>query len=138
MSLYSLFVQKVPLNTNQPANPMHPLVSLQQKLLWHYDDCNCSVVANEDVGALQSWYSAGVDFSLADYNGRTALHVAVAHGRTDHVAYLLEHGANPRAVDVNGFTPLDEAQKQSLTEIVAQLKITSNNAPADNGESSNK
>ena len=98
----------------------------------------CSVVANEDVSALQSWYNAGVDFNLADYNGRTALHVAVAHFRADHVAYLLAHGADPTIIDVDGLTPLDEAQKQSLADIVAQLRNACNNAPADNGSASNK
>jgi len=90
----------------------------------------CSVVANEEVSALQSWYNAGVDFNLADYNGRTALHVAVAHGRTEHVTYLLAHGANPGAVDIDSLTPLDEAQKQCLTDIIAQLKIARNNTPS--------
>jgi len=93
----------------------------------------CSIVVNEDVDALQSWYNAGVDFNVADYNGRTALHVAVAHGLSDHVTYLLAHGADPRAVDINGVTPLDEAHKRCLNDIVAQLKIACNAAPVDNG-----
>jgi len=92
----------------------------------------CSVVVNEDVSALESWYSAGVDFNLADYNGRTALHVAVAHSRTDHVAYLLAHGADSQSVDIDGFTPLDEAQKRGLTDIIAQLKNASNSSSTDN------
>jgi len=97
----------------------------------------CSVVVNEEVCALQSWYNAGVDFKLADYNGRTALHVAVAHGLTHHVSYLLEHGADPLAVDINGVTPLDEAHKRGLSDIKAQLKCACNTAPADNGSSLN-
>ena len=97
----------------------------------------CSVVVNEEVCALQSWYNAGVDFNLADYNGRTPLHVAVAHGLTDHIAYLLEHGADPRAVDINGVTPLDEAHKRCLTDIIAQLKIACNTPPTNCGSSLN-
>jgi len=97
----------------------------------------CSIVANEEVGALQCWYDAGVDFNLTDYNGRTALHVAIAHCRPDHVAYLLAHGANPRAVDVDGFSPLDVAKKQCLADIVAQLKIACDTL-ADNGSNLDK
>ena len=82
----------------------------------------CSVVANEDLSALQSWCNAGADFNLADYNGRTALHVAAVHCRAEHVTFLLEHGADPRAVDINGLSPLDVAQEQCLTDVVAQLK----------------
>ena len=97
----------------------------------------CSVVANEDVSALQSWCNAGADFNEADYNGRTPLHVAVTHSRRDHVTFLLAHGADPRAVDVNGLSPLDVAQEQSLTDIVAQLKNFCNTSPVHNGHASN-
>lgn len=82
----------------------------------------CSLVVNDDVTALQCWYNAGVDFNLSDYNGRTALHVAVAHGLAEHVAYLLTHGADPRSVDIDGQTPLDEARKRSLANIAALLQ----------------
>jgi len=97
-----------------------------------------SVVANEDVSALQCWYNAGVDFNLADYNGHRALHIAVAHCRTDHVAYLLAHGADPRAVDIDGITPLDEAKKQCLSDIVLQLKDACNSAATESDRSCRK
>jgi len=94
------------------------------------------VVVNEDVSALQCWYNAGVDFNLPDYNGRTALHVAVAHGLADHVTYLLAHGADPRSLDIDGLTALDEARKRSLADVVALLENASNTAaPADVGNS---
>ena len=96
-------------------------------------------MANEDVSALQSWCNAGADFNLADYNGRTALHVAAAHCRADHVAFLLAHGANPGAVDVNGVSSVDVAQQQCLTSIAAQLKnATSSTKAAKNGSSLDK
>jgi len=93
----------------------------------------------EEVGALQSWYNAGVDFSLADYNGRTALHVAVAHCHGDHVAFLLAHGADPRAIDVNGLTPLDVARQKCLTDIEAQLNaVCCSTSELENGCGSDK
>jgi len=98
----------------------------------------CSVVANDDVSALESWYNAGVDFNLSDYNGRTALHVAVAHVHTDHVSYLLAHGADPTAVDIDGSTPLDYAEKRHLADIVAQLKAASNKAKSHHTDNVDK
>ena len=95
-------------------------------------------MATEDVSALQSWCNAGADVNLADYNGRTALHVAAAHGRAEHVAFLLRHGADPRAMDVNGLTPLDVAHEHCLTGIVAQLNNACNASPVENCNGSNK
>ena len=82
-----------------------------------------SVVASDDVSALRSWLAAGADFNMADYTGRTPLHVAAAHRRPDHVAFLLQHGADPSAVDLSGLTPLDVARRdhQPAPDIVALL-----------------
>jgi len=93
-------------------------------------------VATEEVATLQSWYNAGVDFNLPDYNGRSALHVAVAHGRVDHVAYLLQHGADPRAVDVDGRSPIDVGRQLGLDDIVAQLNVAAaaESSAGDSGE----
>ena len=43
-----------------------------------------------DVQALCSWIQAGVDINSADYDRRTALHVACAVGDVDAVATLLQ------------------------------------------------
>jgi ankyrin repeat protein len=47
--------------------------------------------------------------SLTDRQGQTALHSAAGRGWTEVVEFLLSHGANPAAEDLQGRTPLDLA-----------------------------
>jgi len=47
--------------------------------------------------------------SVTDRQGQTALHSAAGRGWTSVVEYLLSHGANPAAQDLQGRTPLDLA-----------------------------
>jgi ankyrin repeat protein len=44
--------------------------------------------------------------SVTDRQGQTALHSAAGRGWTEVVRFLLEHGANPAAQDLQGRTPL--------------------------------
>jgi len=50
--------------------------------------------------------SAGADIHYATAVGKTALHLAADHRRPDVVRWLLERGANPIALDAEGFSPL--------------------------------
>jgi hypothetical protein len=52
----------------------------------------------------------------------SALHAAVYRGHTDIVRILLDHGADPNALDDAGATPLFWAEKLGPTGIIAVLK----------------
>ena len=48
----------------------------------------------------------GLDVSTCDREGKTALHCAAAHGRTENAELLVEHGVDINACAKNGWTPL--------------------------------
>ncbi len=54
-----------------------------------------------------------------DAEGCTPLHRAAAAGSVSAVAWLLDHGANPQAVNTNGQTALHLAARGNRTDIVA-------------------
>jgi hypothetical protein len=70
---------------------------------------NFSKRTGEVAGDLQQ---AGADVNHRDWNGRTALHLAVVRGSKDdvrrrRVALLLSLGADPRLKDEEGMRPID-------------------------------
>jgi len=70
----------------------------------------CESSSTGDIESLKALLENGVNPNLADYDGRTALHLASSNGRTTALDYLLSQpnlDVNP--VDVTGGTPLDDA-----------------------------
>ncbi|MBC3942438.1 ankyrin repeat domain-containing protein [Sphingomonas sp. DOAB1063] len=63
-----------------------------------------------------------VDVNLADYDGRTALHLAASEGRADVLRYLLALGAAKGSTDRWDNTPLDDARRNGDGESVALLQ----------------
>lgn len=65
----------------------------------------------------------GADVGYADYDKRTALHLACAEGQIEVAAELIRAGADPEAKDRWGATPIDEAKKnvkEGLMEAIQQ------------------
>lgn len=74
-----------------------------------------------DIGAMQKQLVRGLDVNARDYDGRSALHLAAAEGRTKAVRFLLEHNARPNAEDRWGGTPLGDARRHGHSEAEAVL-----------------
>lgn len=66
---------------------------------------------------------AGADVHAVSRNGlaNTPLHAATAGKHREIALLLIEKGANPRAVDAGGYTPLEIARQNGLTEVVAAV-----------------
>ncbi|PAA71405.1 hypothetical protein BOX15_Mlig024175g1 [Macrostomum lignano] len=79
--------------------------------------------SNNDITALRRVFLQGVNMNQADYDGRTALHVAAAEGHLEVVTFLVdtcEVGINPK--DRWGFTPLAEAERFHHLPVAQFLK----------------
>ncbi len=50
-----------------------------------------------------------VDVNVRDHEGNTAIHNAAARGDNEMIKYLVAHGADPKAVNREGKTTVDEA-----------------------------
>ncbi|VDL91750.1 unnamed protein product [Schistocephalus solidus] len=67
--------------------------------------------SNNDVNALRRCMLAGYDLNMADYDGRTGLHVAASVGAFESVRFFLEVArVNPEPKDRWGHSPQSEAK----------------------------
>lgn len=79
--------------------------------------------ARGDLSALRRHRLSGMDMTLADYDGRTALHLAAAEGYLHCVAFLLEQCNVPmHSKDRWGNSALDEAATFGRHEVLQFLK----------------
>jgi glutaminase len=83
-----------------------------------------------DLDELRAVLATGADPNAADYDGRTALHLAAAEGHLAAVRYLLASGARPGVTDRWGGCPLTDAKRAKHTAVVEVL------AAHDSGEAS--
>ena len=60
--------------------------------------------------------------NFADYDRRTALHVAASDGHLALVELLLKKGANPNRSDRWGGSPLDDSQRHRCPQVAAVLR----------------
>lgn len=81
----------------------------------------CAAGRSGDIEALSRMHGDGVSMSAADYDGRTALHLAAAEGQIEAVAFLLSKGAEINAVDRWGRTPLEDAIRHEQDEAARLL-----------------
>ncbi|EKX53125.1 hypothetical protein GUITHDRAFT_44578, partial [Guillardia theta CCMP2712] len=75
-----------------------------------------------DLRMMQVLVDNGVEVDIADYDGRTPLHLAAANGNTSILEYLIQQeGVVVNATDRFGYTPLDDALRHSKKTAVAIL-----------------
>lgn len=65
----------------------------------------CIAASLEDMHKMQLYIEAGIPVTLADYDGRTPLHVAASNQFESMCKILLAAGADPLAVDAFGNVP---------------------------------
>jgi len=75
-----------------------------------------------DQGAVHRLVVRGFDQDAADYDGRTALHLACSEGREEVVRYLAENGAALSPKDRWVRTPLDDAYRNGDEAIIDFLE----------------
>ncbi|KAJ8980635.1 hypothetical protein NQ317_017931 [Molorchus minor] len=80
--------------------------------------------ASGDLAGLRRHKLSGMDMTLSDYDGRTALHLATAEGHLDCVEFLLKACLVPYDVrDRWGRTPLEEALSFGHTTIMEMIQL---------------
>ncbi len=95
-------------------------VGITEEASVHSDSASVAVLlwaASEgDIETLQRCLASGVPISVADYDGRTALHLAASEGHINVLNYLLAHDHPVHVRDRWGTTPFDEAEREGHDE----------------------
>mmetsp|Transcript_72366 Transcript_72366/g.143482 ORF Transcript_72366/g.143482 Transcript_72366/m.143482 type:complete len:579 (-) Transcript_72366:210-1946(-) len=86
----------------------------------------CCAAAAGKTFALEELLHSNINVNAADYDGRSALHVATAHGQTDTVKWLVGMKASVDLQDHFGLTPLAEALRHKRDELIEVLQEHSN------------
>ncbi|CAG0920491.1 unnamed protein product [Notodromas monacha] len=81
----------------------------------------CMAAKSGDINKIDELLKSGADLSAADYDDRTALHVACCEGNEEMVKYLLKHGASVHKRDRNDRSPLMNAMEFGQINCVKML-----------------
>jgi glutaminase len=87
-----------------------------------------------NLDALRRLVAQGVPLEAADYDRRTAMHLAAAEGHVDVVEYLFAHRASVNPIDRWGNSPLDEAGRHgraACAQLLAEYGGKSTSREAD-------
>lgn len=84
----------------------------------------CQAVSDGDSTLLRRLLQAGIPVNAADYDRRTASHIAAAEGNGSAFRLLAEHGADLQITDRWGNTPVKEAQRNSSKQILEFLQMS--------------
>jgi len=75
-----------------------------------------------DLTDIQYLFAQGLQMGLADYDGRTAMHIAACEGYLHILHFLIQKGADVNARDRWGRTALSEATDKEFNNIIQFLK----------------
>jgi len=75
-----------------------------------------------DLEEIKRLEATGADLGMADYDGRTALHLAAAENQVEVVKYLLSRKVNAQPVDRWKGTPLDDAKQGGHDAVIKVLE----------------
>ncbi|XP_014346634.1 L-asparaginase-like [Latimeria chalumnae] len=82
----------------------------------------CTAAVGGDIVALEGHMKVGADVTIADYGGRTPLHLAAGEGDIDTVKFLVKKGADYNAIDRFSNPPLMDAIHSRNIEVCEYLK----------------
>ena len=87
----------------------------------------CWAASEGDLDGVRRLVARGADLEAADYDGRTALHLAASEGHLPLVKYIVEYfvrrGAKLEPRDRWGATPLDDAEREGHEKVAAILRL---------------
>jgi glutaminase len=82
----------------------------------------CWAASQGDLAEAQLLAAQGVDLDGADYDGRTALHLAASEGHAHVVEYLIAQGVDLSPVDRWGGTPSSDARRNNQEAVLTLLE----------------
>lgn len=104
------------------ATVKEPTLELAESI--HTGSELCAAAATGNIKLLMEMLAAGVSANTADYDGRTALHLASSRGQVEAAKVLISARANLECRDTYGRVPLDEAmrsRRRSRTEEIGKV-----------------
>lgn len=82
----------------------------------------CWAASQGDLMEIRRLVANGVNLDEADYDGRTAIHLAASEGHDNIVQFLIAKGINLTPKDRWGGTPLDDAKRHCKVSTVSLLE----------------